>query len=117
MNARKIFIGIGLALGVGELLDSIAIARQPDGFPAGVIIVGLAFLAVSLWATRGGRASAITLGLLCLFEFVSLIGTWASKHNPSLSLTLSLLAFLVVSLLGLVACTATLIPRRHPTTS
>ena len=114
---RKILIGSGLLLGLGELVSAIPIARQPDGFPAGVIVVGLAFLAVSLWAMRGGRVSAIVLSLLCLFELVADLGIWASKHHPSLGLALSLVGFAAVSLVSIVAGVMTVVTRQRPALS
>jgi hypothetical protein len=105
---RKILIGAGLLLGAGELAMTFTIE-----VPAAAAVMGTALITAALWTMRGGRVSAAVLGALCLVELVFVPLIWASQDNPSLDDVLTFLYFGVVSLVGVIACVATL-ARRHP---
>jgi hypothetical protein len=105
---RKILIAAGLLLGLAELAMAFDIE-----VPAASAAMGVALIAASLWTWRGGRIGAAILGVLCLFELVTVPFFWAAESNPSLGAVLIFLYFGVVSLAGVVASVTT-VTRRSP---
>jgi len=98
-DRRRLLTAIAIALGVGELIDSLAIS-----FWEGAVAFGILFLAGAAWTRRGGVGGPILIGALCAFEIQAFFqwqrggaADWASQ-----------IAFLIVSAIGLLTAIAVL---------
>jgi hypothetical protein len=115
MNARSLttaLTALAALLCVGEFGSSIVIWHEnyPDSQPAFAVVFALLFL-LGVWLLRRARVTAgtVLVGVLCLFEVVSISG-W-TRHNAFD--WVNQIAFAVVSLVALGVAVALVVVRRR----
>jgi uncharacterized membrane protein YuzA (DUF378 family) len=98
-DRRRLLTAIAVLLGIGEFGDSFFIS-----FWEGAAVFCVLFFAAALWTRRGGIGGPILIGVLCAFEIQGFF-QWARGGTAD---WISQIAFLVVSIAGVVVVVALL---------